>query len=350
MMRFMDMLGVFAQGGPKTLWLPEQASEGAYNVDNAFYFVYWVSVFFFVLITVLLIWFVIKYRKPKGSQPESTVTHNTTLEVTWSVIPTILVVIMFLWGFSGFMDLANPPENCYTIQTTGQKWKWLFTYPNGHVDTELHVPADTDVKLLITSEDVLHSVFIPAFRVKNDAVPGRFTHVWFNAIKPGTYDFYCTEYCGTDHSRMITKCVVHPKDEFETWLENADPIKRMTEEQFKEYEKDPVAFIKNNPDFKGLLPPVAMGQALYDKFGCKSCHLLTEEKLIGPGFKGVFGGSRKFTDGSTLASADENYLRESILVPQAKIVEGYDGSMPSFQGRLTDRHIYCIIEFLKGLK
>lgn len=340
---------VFAQRG-KTFWLPEQASTTAYDVDNAFYFVYWVSVFFLILITVLLLWFTIKYKKKKGSKPEPAPNHNMPLEITWSVIPTLLVVVMFFWGFKGYLDLATPPADSYVITCTGQKWKWLFTYPNGHIDTELHIPANTNVKLDITSEDVLHSPYVPAFRTKQDAVPGRYTKMWFHAVKTGEFDFFCNEYCGKEHSAMITKCIVHPADEFDHWLANADPVARMTPEQFEEYKKDPAGTIAKYPeDLKGLEVPVIVGENLYKKFGCTQCHTLDGERLIGPSFKGAWGSQRKFEDGSA-GVVDENYVVESILYPQNKIVEGYERVMPSFNGRLKDRQIYCIIQWLKTLK
>jgi cytochrome c oxidase subunit 2 len=346
---FATMTGPVLAQAEKSVWMPEQASTGAGQVDQTFYFFYWIAAFFFVLITALLVYFTIRFRKRKGAKPEGDVHHNTPLEVVWTVIPTILVVVMFYLGFKGFMDLANPPQNAYLITVTGQKWKWLFTYPNGHVDEKLHVPANTDVKLRITSEDVLHSPYIPAFRIKQDAVPGRYTYAWFNAKKPGTYRFFCAEYCGTSHSDMITDCVVHPKDEFAHWLDTADPLKRLTDEQYQAYTKDPEAFVKENPDFSDLEIPAIVGRQLYEKFGCTQCHLLDGRRLIGPSFKGLWGSKVEFEEGDPVI-ADENYIRESILDPNKRIVKSYERAMPTFRGKLKDRQIYCLIEFIRSLE
>lgn len=335
-------------GGEESIWMPEQASSFAPDVDRAWDFFYWVSVVFLVLITVLVVWFTIRYGKAKGGKPEGNVHHNTPLELTWTIIPTILVVIMFYMGYTGYVDMRTPPGDVYEVTVTGQKWKWLFEYKNGHVDEKLHVPAHTNVKLTIKSEDVLHSVYIPAFRVKQDAVPGRYTFVWFRAKNVGEYHFFCTEYCGTGHSDMITWCVVHPKEGFDTWLANADPLKRMTDEQYQQYREDPDTFKAKNPDFADLEIPAVVGRNLYDKWGCKQCHSLDGSRIIGPTFKGLWGATREFEKGEPV-KADENYVRDSILNPQDRIVKTYDNAMPTFKGRLKDREIYCIIEFLKTL-
>jgi len=333
----------------ETITVPSEVTSMSGQVDRTFDFFFWVAAFFFLLIAVLLVYFTIRFRKRKGAKPEGDTHHNTPLEIVWTVIPSILVVIMFYIGFKGFMDLAEVPQNVYTITVTGQKWKWLFTYPNGHIDEKLHVPANTNVKLRITSEDVLHSPYVPAFRIKQDAVPGRYTFAWFNAKKPGTYHFFCAEYCGTGHSDMITDCVVHPKEEFARWLETADPLKRLTEEQYEEYKKDPEAFVKKYPDFADLEIPTIVGRKLYEKFGCTQCHLLDGKRLIGPSFKGLWGTKVEFEKGDPVI-ADENYVRESILYPTKRIVKSYDNVMPTFKGRLKDREIFCLIEFIRSLR
>ncbi|MCX7895356.1 MAG: cytochrome c oxidase subunit II, partial [Thermoanaerobaculum sp.] len=177
--------------------LPVQASSVAPAVDALFKFIFWVSAFFFLLIVGLMLFFVVRFRRRPGYQkPTEAPSHNTFLEITWSVIPLVLVMIMGFWGFKVFLDLNTPPANAYEVQVTGQKWKWLFTYPNGHVDETLHVPVDQPVRLVMTSEDVIHSFFVPAFRVKRDVVPGRYTKLWFRATKVGTYPVFCAEYCG----------------------------------------------------------------------------------------------------------------------------------------------------------
>ncbi|MCA9449132.1 MAG: cytochrome c oxidase subunit II, partial [Candidatus Omnitrophica bacterium] len=295
----------------KTYWLPPQSAEHAKEVDAVFYGIYWLSVFFFVLIAGLTILFVVKYRrKGETDAPISERAHNTPLEIGWTILPTLIVAVIFFIGFHSYMRAAIPPENSYQVSVTGIKWNWMFTYPNGYIDNNLHVPVDTPVKLTITSEDVIHSVFIPNFRLKMDAVPGRYNVAWFNADEAGEYDLFCTEYCGTKHSEMLAKVVVHPPGEFETWLADASD------------------FVKN-------LPPAEAGEKLYKVRGCAQCHSINGTAGIGPTFQGVYGKTEKMTDGSDI-TVEDNYIRESILNPQAKIVAGYQPVMPTYKGRIKD--------------
>jgi cytochrome c oxidase subunit 2 len=331
-----------------SFWLPEPGSTAAEQVDLLFKLILGISIFFFALIVLLMIMFVARYHRREGRQAEKTATHSTPLELTWSIIPLILVIVIFYVGFQGFITMATPPQDAYKISVEGQKWSWLFTYPNGHVDSELHVPANTDVELVLTSLDVIHSFYIPAFRLKRDAVPGRYSKMWFNALHPGEYPVFCAEYCGTGHSDMTTLCVVHPADEFDDWLANADPLKKLTDEQYREYLADPVTFIASNPDVDGLDTPTAMGQKLYLKKGCAQCHSVDGSAGTGPTFLGLFGSSRPLQDGSAVV-ADENYVRESILNPNAKVVAGFESVMPTYQGRLKDREITALIAYLESL-
>jgi cytochrome c oxidase subunit 2 len=321
-----DLLRAFAiqSSGDATFFLPEQASTTAGHVDWLFNVVTWISIFFFALITLLLVLFVIKYRDRPGHKEEKTATHNQPLEITWTVIPLLIVIWIFWEGFTGYLNLATPPQNAYEIQVTGQKWNWLFTYPNGVVDGQLHVPVDTDVRLVMSSQDVLHSFYIPAFRVKKDVVPGRYTDLWFHAYKEGEFDVFCTEYCGTNHSTMLSKVVVHPPGQFEKWLEDAG-------------------------NFLAKLPPAEAGEKLYLQRGCKQCHSVDGKSGIGPTFKNLYGEPQALRSGETVV-ADENYIRTSILNPQAQIVAGYEPVMPTYQGRLKDAEISAIIEYLKTLK
>ena len=180
---------------PDSFWMPSQASSTASEVDTVFYVIYWISVFFFALIVGLMTWFVIRYRRRgHGETVGHMPTHSLALEITWTAIPVIVSAILFVVGFKSYMNLATPPGNAYEISVTGQKWQWFFTYPNGFVSTELHVPEDQPVTLVMTSEDVIHSLWIPAFRVKKDVLPGRYTHTWFEATEAGTYPLLCTEY------------------------------------------------------------------------------------------------------------------------------------------------------------
>jgi cytochrome c oxidase subunit II len=195
-----------------TFWFPEQASEIAQSLDNIFYFILWVSIVSFVIVIGAAAMFVLRYRAREGHREEKTSSHDTRLELTWTIIPTILVAVMFYVGAKGFFDLKQAPGDSYQVQVLGFRWAWEFVYPNGVRTNELHVPLDQPVRLVMTSSDVLHSLFIPAFRVKQDVVPGRYTSLWFKPIRTGTFHLFCTEYCGTQHAGMITRVVVHERD------------------------------------------------------------------------------------------------------------------------------------------
>ena len=199
-----------------SLWMPPPVSTVAGHVDWLFYFILGVSTFFFLLIVALMVLFVVRYRRREGQGAEVSPSHNTALEVIWTVIPIVVVIVIFIFGFKGFLDMATPPANAYEIQVEAQKWSWSFTYPSGYVDSNLHVPVNRPVKLVMRSADVIHSLYVPAFRIKRDVVPGRYATAWFEATEPGEYDLFCAEYCGTSHSDMLAHVVVHPPGEFET--------------------------------------------------------------------------------------------------------------------------------------
>jgi len=304
-------------------WLPQRASSEAGAVDHLFYFIFGVSAFFFLLIVVLALLFVLRYRRRPGREVEPSPSHNLKLELTWSIIPIIIVIVIFALGFQRFLDMATPPANSYEIQVTGQKWKWFFTYPSGFVSDELHVPVDEPVKLVLTSEDVIHSLYIPAFRIKKDAVPGRYSTAWFRAIEPGQYLLLCAEYCGTGHSDMQTWTVVHEPGGFETWLAKAS-------------------------NFLDTLSPAEAGERLYKTKGCAQCHSVDGAGGIGPSFRDLYG-HRQALRGGAEVTVEENYVRESILDPQAKVVAGFEPVMPTYQGKLSDREITAIIAYLKQL-
>jgi cytochrome c oxidase subunit 2 len=320
--KLLSWVAVQADGG---FWMPVQGSTGAAAVDRIFDFIFWVSVFFFVLIVSLMVLFVVRYRRREGrEEAEPSARHNTALEVTWTVIPILIVVAIFAWGFKVYLDLNVPPANSYEVLVTGQKWKWLFTYPNGHVDENLHVPVDTPVRLVMTSEDVIHGFYIPAFRLKRDVVPGRYVKIWFRAVKTGEFQIYCTQYCGTGHSDMWAKVVVHEPGGFERWLQEAG-------------------------DFLKKMSPTEAGERLYRTRGCAQCHTVNGAVGTGPTLSKLFGHQVSL-DGGTTVLADENYIRESIFEPQAKVVLGFQPVMPTFKGRLTDQEITVMIEYLKTLK
>lgn len=306
------------------LTIPDRASDVAYAVDWTFNFILAVSVFFFVLISGIMLYFIIRYRRRKGVDAEKTSTHSLPLELTWTLIPCALVLVMFYSGFQGYMQMSLDSQNAYEIQVTGQKWSWTFTYPNGYVDKDLHLPVDRKIRLVLTSKDVIHSLFIPAFRVKKDVVPGRYNKLWFTPTKPGEYNLYCAEYCGTSHSDMLARVIVHEPGGYETWLAEA-------------------------ADFIGKLPPVEAGQRVFETRGCTQCHSVDGSAGIGPTLAGSFGKQETMASGETV-TVEENYLRESILRPKAKVVAGYEPVMPTYEGRLDEDEIRVLIEYIKSLK
>jgi len=320
----MTRLAWAPEDGGATFWMPTQSSTIAGEVDWLFNLILGISVFFFVLIVVVMLVFVVKYRRREGweTAPEST-SHNTLLELTWTGIPIAIVVVIFFFGFKSYLNISTPPANAYQIQVSGQKWNWSFTYPNGYVDQNLHVPADRPVELLMTSVDVIHSFYVPAFRVKMDVVPGRYTKAWFEATMPGEFNIFCAEYCGTGHSDMSAMVIVHPSGEFGPWLEKAS-------------------------NFLLTMTPEEGGRKLYEIRGCAQCHSVDGGPRTGPTFFKLFGKDEKLNDGSTI-NVDENYIRESLLEPNAKVVAGFEAVMPTYQGRLKDDEIGALIAYIKSL-
>lgn len=310
-----------------SFWLPEDASTVAQSVDSAWAFVYWVSLFFFVLIMAILIAFLIKYRRRKGHEAELTTTHHYPLELTWSILPTFIIVVMFVMGVNGFVNMRTPPDNTYDIEVIAQKWSWTFIYPNGIISPELHVPVDRDVKLIMSSEDVIHSLFIPVFRVKQDILPGRYNYLWFNATRTTeegeAFDLYCTEYCGRNHSEMVANVYVHEEADLEKWF--ADEIIKMDS-----------------------MPPIELGEKLYNERGCAQCHATTDERRVGPGFAQTYGVDHPMADGATI-KGDENYIQESILNPLAHVRAGYPGTMPTYKGLLRDAEVRGLVAYIKSL-
>ncbi len=355
-------------GREATFWMPEQASTWAPSVDWLFYYIFWICLLFFVLIVVLMFRFMWRYRRRREDQPAvAQVTHNTPLELTWSIVPGLLLGSMFWWGFRSFMDSRTPPRNTYDINVRAMKWSWQFFYPNGHTDSELHVPADTPVRLIMQSDDVIHSCYIPAFRLKRDVVPGRYSYLWFQARhrpadpnrpeEPVRYALLCAEYCGTSHSDMNTWVLVHPtRAAFDAWLAGADPLRKLTDEMYEEYRRDPQAFIdrwRSSPEWRDtverLRTPAEMGRELYFKKGCAQCHVIERDAppRSGPSWWDLWGREVALRGGQTVV-ADENYVRESIVNPNARIVAGYEAIMP--RTAITDREIDQLIAFIKTLK
>ncbi|MEO8179748.1 MAG: cytochrome c oxidase subunit II [Deltaproteobacteria bacterium] len=308
-----------------SFWMPNSASNFASPTDGIFIALMWISAICMLGVAVAIVGFCQRYRatsREANEAAQSQVDHSNTLEITWSIVPLFVCIGLFVVGFKQFVDLRTPPRAAYEVHATGQRWKWGFEYPEGLTHPELHVPVGKDVRILIQSVDVIHSLYIPEFRVKMDAVPGRYTELWFKATQEGTFPVYCAEYCGTSHSDMLTRVVVHSPEGFQAWV--ADEIRKIE-----------------------AMPLAELGELTFNQSGCSTCHSLDGSAKVGPSFKGVFGRQEKIVGGATL-TVDENYLRESILEPQAKLVEGFPPAMPTFKGQLSDRRILGLVEFIKG--
>lgn len=310
----------------QTVALPPAASNFADDVDWFFYAL-WANTFFFTaLIVGGAIWFSIAYRRRPGYVGSTEALHNNLLEITWTVIPSIIVVGIFAQGAMGFLDMMKMPTDAMEINVTARQWAWSFQYPNGAISAEeLHLPVDTPIKLVMKSEDVIHSLYIPAFRTKQDVVPGRYTYMWFRPTRESgdePYRLYCTEYCGNKHSMMNVNVFVHSREEYQRWVgEAAKPPEE----------------------------PAAHGQWLYERVGCKACHSIDGSKNVGPSWAGSWGKNVPISDGSTV-KFDENYVMESIYDPQAKIHAGYENQrMNSYRGQLKENQVDAIIAFMKTL-
>lgn len=305
--------------------LPPQKSTLAEGTDALFNFINVTSLIFLIGITIAIIYFAWKYRRRSENDVTPVITHNNTLEITWSVIPLILVIIVFGWGLSGYVNLTTAPDDAYEVRVVGKSWLWEFHYETGYVSVnELHIPVDRPVKLVMSSEDVIHSFYIPDFRVKMDVLPSRYSTVWFEATEVGESVVFCTEYCGTAHSNMMARAIVHDQEDFETWLEVAGSA---------------------DDD----MDPVELGQELVTRNACTTCHSADGSQLQGPTFQGLWGSVSEIEDGQTV-TVDENHIRESILEPGAKIRSGYQPVMPPYAGTLNDRQIDAIIEYIKTLQ
>jgi len=312
-------------------WMPKAVNLTADDSDLMYYAVLGLSIFFFVAIAGAVVYFTIKYRHRPGRKPEPSAAHNDALEITWTVIPTIICVFLFYYGWTTYVRVVTPPTKAVEINVLAWRWNWQFTHGNGVQDSDLHVPVNTPVRLVMTSKDVLHSFYAPVMRVKQDIIPRRYTYAWFFPTKPGTYRLTCAEYCGTNHSQMgITNdgrravLVVHEPGGYERYL--ADKAAQSTK-----------------------LPPDLLGKLLYEKKGCNACHTIDGTARVGPTFQHDFGTMVPLSDG-TQVKMDENYIRESLMYPQARSRPGFPPSMPSFEGQLKPQEIEGIIAYIKSLK
>ena len=304
--------------GHLPLW-PENASTNAGNVDALYIFLLLVSGIMTVLIFAVLTAFAVRFRKRRGQRAVQ-IEGSTHLEITWSIIPFCVMLVFFVWGAVIFFQERTPPQDATEVYTVAKQWMWKFEHREGQREiNELHVPIGRDVKMIMTSQDVIHSFFVPAFRIKQDVLPGRYTTLWFHATKAGTYHLFCAEYCGTQHSGMIGWVVVMEPRDYEAWMSGGG----------------------------GNQPLAVTGQKLFSELGCVTCHR-SDTQGRGPNLAGVFGKPVLLEDGRTV-TADENYVRESILEPGAKIVQGFKPVMPTFQGQLSDEQLNTLVAYVKSL-
>jgi cytochrome c oxidase subunit 2 len=299
---------------------PDQASTFAKDVDALYFFIFTVSAFFALAVAVSVIYFGIRYHKTHDGEIGARIEGNLPLELLWSVIPTIIAMVMFGWGASVFYHLRRPPDEAMHIYAVGKQWMWKFQHLEGQREiNELHIPAGRPIKITISSEDVLHSLYFPAFRTKMDAIPGRYTELWFEADQTGVFHMFCTEYCGTNHAGMIGNVTVLEPSQYQAWLQGG-----------------------------GLEGTLAQrGARLFDAQACSSCHLDAGQGR-GPSLKDIVGTTVALQDGSSVV-VDDGYLRESILNSQAKIVKGFQPLMPTFQGLISEENLVALIEYVKSL-
>ena len=299
---------------------PEQASAQAAQVDGIYFFMLAVAAFFSLLIAALVVLFAIKYRRRHKGEVGAAIHGSLPLELLWTIIPFLITMVMFGWGAKVFFNLYRPPAGAMEIYIVGKQWMWKAQHMDGLREiNELHVPVGRPVKLIMGAEDVLHSFYIPAFRVKADVIPGRYNVLWFTATKPGRYHLFCAEYCGTKHSGMIGWIYAMEPTAYQTWLSGGSASET----------------------------PAAAGEKLFQDFACSSCHR-SDALARAPELKGLFGKTVELQGGGT-AVADESYIRESILLPQAKIVNGFPPIMPTFQGLVSEEQLLQLIAYVRSL-
>jgi cytochrome c oxidase subunit II len=298
---------------------PERASAMAWQVDGLYFLLIAVSAFFTLLIFALILVFAIKYRRSVHPHPVP-IEGSLPLELTWTLIPLGICMIFFAWGSLIYFQEARPPKGAMEVYVVGKQWMWKFEHETGQREiNQLHVPVGRDVKMVMSSQDVIHSFFVPAFRVKADVLPGRYTMTWFHPTKPGSYYLFCSQYCGTQHSGMIGEVVVMEPAAYQAWLSGGTATGSLA----------------------------SNGQQLFQQLGCSTCHR-SDTQGRGPNLTGVFGKPVLLEDGRTV-TADENYIRESILNPGAKIVSGFKPIMPSFQGQVSEESLMALVAYVKSL-
>lgn len=307
-------------------FMPTQGTEIAKQVDNLYGFLLVTSLIACIILIGGMVYFAFKYKRKSDNDKTAYITHSTALEFLWSFIPLVIFLGVFGWGWYIYHQMRTMPKDALEIHVFGKQWAWEAEYKNGFkVVNDIVVPVNKDVKIILTSNDVIHSFFVPSFRIKQDAVPGRYTAVWFKADKLGDFHMFCTEFCGTAHSGMIGKVKVVTQEEFDKFLEQGSE--------------------------EAALPLAQRGEKLFAVKACASCHSVADSAVkVGPSLYQRFGKEEELADGTKIV-ADENYLRESILNPSAKVVKGFTaGVMPAFQGQLSESELNALIEYIKELK
>lgn len=301
------------------IW-PDQASTGAREVDWLCIGLLVVCGFYFLIVFLPLLYFSIKYRKGSKADRSHPLNGSNLIEITWTAIPTFMSFGLFAWGAIVFFHLERPPSDALQVEVVAKQWMWKLQHAEGKREiNELHIPLGQAVRLTMTSQDVIHSFYVPAFRIKQDVVPGRYTTEWFRPTKAGTYHLFCAEYCGTEHSGMIGSVVVMQPEEYARWLTTGD--------------------VGN--------PVVASGRQLFMGLGCSGCHE-GGGTIRAPRLEGIFGHPVALSDGTTVI-ADERYIRDSILMPAAQIAAGYENLMPTFKGRISEEELLQVIDYIRSL-
>jgi cytochrome c oxidase subunit 2 len=300
---------------------PEQASSNAARVDGLYFFLIALTAFFSLLIGLMVLGFAVRYRRRSPDDKPPAIYGSLVLELTWTIIPLGIVAVIFFWSTDLYLNLNRVPKDAIEVHVVGKRWMWKVQHMTGQREiNELHVPVGVPVKVTLTSEDVIHSFFIPAFRVKKDALPARYTTMWFQATKPGRYHLFCAEYCGTRHSNMIGSVVVMEPAAFQTWLAGGVS--------------------------GGSL--ASAGEKLFQDLACVTCHR-GDSGQRGPALDGLFGSQVALADGGTV-TADETYVRESIVTPSAKVVAGYQPIMPTFQGLVSEEQLLQLVAYVRTLR
>lgn len=322
---FLGIASVFTKvvHAKKSVFMPPEASAYAHEADKLYAFILNVSAVSFILIVLFIAYFCIKYRRKTLNDKTPHLSHNFKLEVIWTIIPSLIFFFMFAWGWKLWNQARYAPKGALEIFVEGQKWSWGFHYKSGRTSiNEVYVPVGKPIKFILSSKDVIHSLFLPAFRKKQDAVPGRYTSLWIQPNKKGDYYIFCAEFCGTGHSGMMAKLKVVSFKEYAQWLSN-DPYKGMSLSQ--------------------------IGKKVFNA-SCTACHNTNNTAKVGPGFGGLWASTKILTNNKSVV-ADSTYIRESILNPNAKVVKGFlKGVMPTFKGQLSEQQIRGLVEYIKGLK